>query len=330
MKKTALIAVILSALLSLSIGCGGGSNPTGDVDPGAWAYAETQMVVSKLYLPLTSQDANNFAFDLDHNGMTDNQLGKILVALKSSMGSTDPQSTVDDQMNAGNVILLFGIYAESMQLSKKANLWAFLGQSMVFDPPTGPQAGDTFSVDTATGPTNAYFGGSIKNGGGTFGGENATLTINLPLASSNLELTMQAVNMDFDVSSTCTPTSCEFTNGRLGGAVTETDLNAKVLPEVANLLQGQVANYCTMTGTPAACTCSSDTNPDGASAASTIVGMFDTDGSCEITVDEVQTNNIIQAFLKPDVTLPDGTKALSLSVGFDAVNAAFTHDLPPQ
>ena len=58
--------------------------------------------------------------------------------------------------------------------------------------------------------------------------------------------------------------------------------------------------------------------------------MFDMDGDCHISVAEVANNNIIKAFLKGDVTLADGSKALSLAVGFDAVNAVYTHAAPPQ
>jgi hypothetical protein len=324
MKKTALIAVALSALLVLGFGCGGGGGDDdtgGDVTCGAWAYPETQMVVSALYLPLSSQEAKDYAFDLDHNGTVDNQLGNILAALKSSMGSTSPQVSVDEAMGKGDIIVLFSVFATAMQESAAANLWAFLGEAVPIDPPDGPQAGDTFTVD-ATGPQNAYFGGKIKGGGGTFGGDNATLTLNLPLtAGSNLELTLQAVNMEFDISASCSASACEFTNGKLGGAITEDDLNNKVLPEVTNLLADQLTGKCS--NATGSCVCESG------SGAETIQSMFDTDGSCDVTLAEVQNNNIIKAFLKGDVTLKDGSKALSLAVGFDAINAVYTHGATP-
>jgi hypothetical protein len=243
------------------------------------------------------------------------------------MGDTNPQVSVEEAMGKGDIIVLFSIYAETMQESGKANLWAFLGNAVdpPYDPPNGPQSGDGFTINTAQSPTDAYFGGKIKGGGGVFGGDNAKLRLNLPLTEgSSLELTLQAVNMEFDVSGSCAPGGCEFTNGKLGGAITENDLNTKVLPEVTNLLQDQLVDKCSMTGTPAACVCESG------SGAETIQSMFDTDGSCEVTLEEVQNNNIIKAFLKGDVTLADGSKALSLAVGFDAIDAVYTHDPPPQ
>jgi hypothetical protein len=226
-------------------------------------------------------------------------------------------------MGKGDIIVLFSVYAQTMQESKKANMWAFLGESVTIDPPDGPQPGDPETVDTAQGPADAYFGGKIKGGGGVFGGDNATLTLNIPLTpGSNLELALQAVNMDFDISSGCVPGACEFTNGRLGGAITEDDLNNKVLPEVTNLLQDQLTGKCS--NTTGTCVCESG------SGAETIQSMFDTDGSCDVDLAEVQNNNIIKAFLKGDVTLADGSKALSLAVGFEAVNAVYTHIAPPQ
>ncbi len=324
MKKTAWIVVALSSVLVLGFGCGGGGgggDTGGEVDPGAWAYPETKMVVSALYLPESSATAKEYAFDLDHNGTVDNQLGNILAALKSSMGETSPQDSVDEAMGKGDIIVLFSIFAETMAESAKANLWAFLGEAVTIDPPNGPQPGDTFTVDP-TGPTTAYFGGKIKGGGGTFGGDNATLTLNLPLsAGSSLELTLQAVNMEFDISAACSATSCEFTNGKLGGAITENDLNTKVLPEVTNLLADQMTGKCT--NTSGSCVC------EAGSGAETIQSMFDTNGDCSVTLEEVQNNNIIKAFLKGDVTLKDGSKALSLAVGFDAINADYTHVAPP-
>ena len=327
MMKTACIAVALGALLVVGFGCGGGGggdDTGGGANTEAWTYPETQMVVNALYLPLTSADAKDYAFDLDHNGTVDNQLGNILAALKTSMGSTSPQTSVDDALGKGDIIVLFSIYAQTMQNSTAANLWAFLGSPVPIDPPDGPQAGDTFTVDPVNSPTDAYFGGKIKQGGGVFGGDNATLTINLPLTTgSSLELTLQAVNMEFDISSTCTATACEFTNGKLGGAITEDDLNNKVLPEVTNLLQDQLTGKCS--NTTGTCVCESG------SGAETIQSMFDTDGSCDVTLAEVQSNNIIKAFLKGDVKLKGCTEpcALSLAVGFDAVNAVFTHAAPP-
>ena len=324
MKKTAWIAVALSALLGVSIGCGGdsGGGDTGKVDPGAWAYPETQMVVSALYLPLSSQEAKDYGFDLDHNGTVDNQLGNILAALKSSMGDTSPQVSVDEAMGKGDIIVLFSVFAETMMESKSANMWAFLGEAVTIDPPNGPAAGDTFTVDTAQGPADAYFGGKIKGGGGVFGGDEAELALNLPLTSgSSLDLSLRSVNMDFDISAGCAAGSCEFTNGRLGGAITESDLNGKVLPEVTNLLQDQMVDKCS--NTTGSCVCESG------SGAETIQSMFDTDLDCEVTLAEVQNNNIIKAFLKGDVTLKDGSKALSLAVGFDAINADFTHAATP-
>jgi hypothetical protein len=326
MKKTGLMAVALGLFWAIgSIGCGGSSDNgnSGQVDNVAWTYPETQFVVSELLLPVSSQDAKDLAFDLDHNGTVDNQLGNILAALKSSMGETSPQVSVDEAMGKGDIIVLFSIYAEAMQDSAKANMWAFLGDSVAIDPPSGPQPGDTFTVDTAKGPTAAYFGGKIKSGGGVFGGDNATLTLNLPLTEgSSLELALQAVNLDFDVSTSCTDTDCELQNGRLGGAIAESDLNTKVLPEVANLLQDQLTQKCTLDGTTCSC--------ESGSGAETIQSMFDTDGSCSVDLEEVQNNNIIKAFLKGDVTLKDGSKALSLAVGFSAVNAVYTHAAPPQ
>ncbi|MBI5479737.1 MAG: hypothetical protein HY906_12815 [Deltaproteobacteria bacterium] len=319
MKKTAWIAVALCALLAVSsFSCGGGGGSCPEcIDPGAWNYPENQFVLDYLELPLTSADAKALAFDLDHNGTPDNQLGNILAALGSAMGDTNPQESLEASMAKGEIIVLFAIYAEDMQLSPKSNLWAFLGEQADPELTDGPQPGGTFTVDTTNSPADAYFGGKIKNGGGLYGGDEAELLLSIALTGTQpLNLSLRAVNVEFDVSAD----GLVLENGRLGGAITETDLNGQVLPTVANLLQDQMAGKCsTTTGT---CVCESG------SGAETIQSMFDTDGSCDVTLAEVQNNNIIKAFLKGDVDLKDGSKALSLAVGFSAVNAVFTHTPP--
>ena len=329
MRNFLAAALVPCAVFALSCGSsssnGGGNNFT--VDPGAWQYTESQFVVDEITIPLTSTEAKEYAFDLDGNGTKDNQLGNILAALKDQMGETNPQTAISDAMALGNIVLLLSVYAESVQESPKANLWAFVG--LPPDPPltNGPQPGMTFEVDEER-PMTAYLGGRIKGGGGLFGSSTANLTLNLPLAEgSDLSLSLLSAHVEFDVSAD----GLALEEGHLGGAISETELNTKVLPEVQTLLDAQLIETCAarqdggtaLDGGTGTCGCVANTG--GATAQS----MFDTNLDCTISLDEVTENQLLKAFLKGDVTLPDGTKALSLAVKFHAVNAVFSHVAPP-
>ena len=69
-----------------------------------------------------------------------------------------------------------------------------------------------------------------------------------------------------------------------------------------------------------------------------LIGTFDSDGSCDITVDELKDNALLSGLLSPDLDLfdaegfyvpnDDGVKdSLSLGVGFNATLGTFA--LPP-
>jgi hypothetical protein len=320
MKKTGWLAVALGALLGLGLlGCGGDGTSntcTGCIDKGAWSYPEHQYVTSKLVLPLDQATLTENAFDLDKNGTVDNQLGNILIALKDQMGEVSPQGTVDGAIADGTIVLLLSVYAKDIQASDQSIIWAFLGESA-----TGaPVPGKSYTVNTDA-PSNAYFGGKIKAGLGTYGGDDATLTLSIALTETPLELSLREAHVEFDVSAD----GKTLENGRLGGAIPEADINTQLLPEMQKLMQDQVTFRCGAETTPGACACT-PSNSGGA----TIQQMFDTNDDCTITIDEIKNNDTLKLLLKGDITLKDGTKAMSLGLGFEAIDAAYTHIAPPQ
>ena len=119
---------LIVAVLFLACGCGGRSVAGGDAGAeggtppdGAVTHPEAgpvdgasdvpvsgiehQFVIDEIYVPESSQQAKDYAFDLDHNGTLDNQYGNILAALRSSMGSTSPQAVMDAAMRQGQANL---------------------------------------------------------------------------------------------------------------------------------------------------------------------------------------------------------------------------------
>ena len=107
----------------------------------------------------------------------------------------------------------------------------------------------------------------------------------------------------------------------IGGALTEDDLNTKVIPAIQAQLVPTIAGDCTDLASPPACGCASG------STGKTILDLFDgglpdTQKDCMVSVDEIKGNSLIQSLLAPDVEI-DGTPALSLGIKVEAKKATF-------
>ena len=59
------------------------------------------------------------------------------------------------------------------------------------------------------------------------------------------------------------------------------------------------------------------------STGKTLLGLFDTNMDCTVTVEEISTNSLIVSLLAPDVTI-DGKMALSLGIKASATKGTFT------
>ena len=104
--------------------------------------------------------------------------------------------------------------------------------------------------------------------------------------------------------------------GKLGGAITEDEVNSKLIPSVVRMMNAAIARD---PGCPAACTA-------GTSAA-LIIEVFDKNTDGTITEQELRDSSIIQTLLAPDLDLvgDDGIReSVSLGLGFDCVRAMFT------
>src|SRR5262249_25093196 len=100
------------------------------------------------------------------------------------------------------------------------------------------------------------------------------------------------------------------------GALPKDDIETKGSPAAPNQLL-PTSKRDSPTPTVAGCGCT-----DG-STGKTIIGLFDTDHDCTVTVDEIKNNSLIMSLLAPDVSI-DGKMALSLGIKAVAVKATFT------
>ncbi|MFI5289284.1 MAG: hypothetical protein ACHQ17_06535 [Polyangia bacterium] len=324
--------LILAAAVALPVaGCGGDSGMSTFTCTATGT--DLKFVANSLTVPATK---NDFAVDLDGDGVPDNALGRIIAALNSQNLMT--QDGVNKAVADGSVVLLMDETADSTSMSSCAEVKVAIGNTPAAPPKY--DGSDTFTVKSQSGDLK----GQITNS--AFTSLPAPVTATTPYTMSlQLPLVSGSAPVDLEI----TGARLSFTNagggimkGQINGAIKNSDVQGKIIPSVAGILQMKVAADPT-----------SSTNMQ-------ILGLFDTggtadpacngacknpDGTCAVANDkkidicEVSTNTIIKGVLAPDVQLFDASgnykptkkgaagytmaDSLSLGLSFTAVKASF-------
>ena len=336
MRRTTFLTGIISAALLMA--CGGDDGGGGNA-PEAEELDESgthnTYVLDSLTLPTNPTEANELGLniDFDDNDIPDNQLGKILATLASAAGGDfDLQTSMAESLNAGEMILLASMQATSLTTATGAGMWVYLGDMPSTAPCSTPDdtvCGKHFDGQTsfsiaADSPDDALITGSIA--AGKFSGGPGSMRLDLPLVGSTpLVLNLLGAQAKVNVSAD------GLMSGRLGGAVTEEDLQEDVLPALHSILVEVAAEDCT--GTAPNC-CVVD------STGELLYDLFDEDSSCDISLMELSNNSLISTLLAPDLDLLDAKgnfnpgsdgvlDSLSLGIGFTGVGGTFTPPAPP-
>jgi hypothetical protein len=310
--------LLAAALLPMTLAACGGDDGDSQPIPEGEHY---HYVTNKAFVPTTNTQAREYGLDLNKDGTVDNQLGMVLSTL-GSMGF-DIQATIDKAVAEGSIILLVDFQTKDFSNTTAAGIQVFLG-----DGPTPPacMTGETYNEMTKTGcghhlapgssfssatGTNAALGGKIING--TFNGGPGNLSIQIALGGT------EAINLDLiGARAKGSGISADKIDGViLGGAVTKEDIDTKVIPAIQKQLGPIITRDCPTATMANNCTCMDP------STGKTILGLFDTDKDCAVSVMEIQNNTLIMSLLSPDVTI-DGKMALSLGIKATAVKATFT------
>ncbi len=355
---------VLAATVSLgTIACGGGGDdddpPIQDnVDP---AGTSTKYVMSTLKMPTTPNEAQAYGLVLDGNDQNrpNNALGQILSTLANS-ADMDLQEAVDTQVMEGDIIILMNMMATSLTTATGVGNWTFLGSNptpapclSVDDEICGQHldGNGTFDID-AQSPQDGLIVGQLVAGKYKGGPGKVTIEISL-VEGDDSAIRIDLIGARMEVESV---TDTAMTNGILGGAVTEKDLDEQIMPTLHDMLVDTVDGDCT--GVPVGCP-GADCAPCGCEEGATgrmLLDLFDEygatpddDADCVITLEELLNNSLISSLLAPDVDLldcpsatsdpsectfnprQDGVKdSLSLGIGFDMVNGTFTWSPPVQ
>lgn len=310
---------LLAAALPMTlVACGddgGESQPT----PEGTHY---QYVASQAFVPTNNNQAREYGLDLNGDKTADNQLGMVLGTL-STMGF-DVQATIDDAVLEGSIILLVDFQTKDFTNTTAAGLKVLLGDTPMPQPCTDPQNptpatcgkhldGTGMFTIAAGSPDNAAVSGKIVNGTFNGGGDSSKISLQIALGGTD------AIQLDLigarAKASGITETGMESVV--LAGALTENDLNTKVIPAIHAQIAPLIMEDCNALTSPPMCGCTSG------STGATILNLFDAGTKdCMVTVDEIKNNSLIQSLLAPDVEI-NGTPALSLGIKVIGKKATF-------
>jgi hypothetical protein len=318
------LSFVSATLLPLSLlACGGGGGSGEPVPSGP----HNHYVANKAFVPTTNMQAQDFGLDLGSSktnkpdGTKDNQLGMVLSTL-STMGF-DIQTTIDTAVAKGSIILLADVQTPDFMNTTGAGLQIFLGANPQPMPCT--DMNDTvcghhldghgmFSIATNS-PQNAALAGKIA--GGTFDGGPGDVTLQIALGGT-MAITLNLAEARAELTGI---SATGIMSAILAGEVSQDEINNQVIPAVQTQLGPIIMRDCNMLNMPPGCGCAAG------STGKTILGLFDTNMDCMVSVQEIQMNSLIKSLLAPDVcSMPTCDKADSLSLGIKitAVPATFT------
>jgi hypothetical protein len=306
-------------LVALVAACGGGDGDGSDpgVDSGVPVLPYRYYVIDHITVPTSAPEAAEAGLDLNGDSNVDNKLGNVIATL-STMG-VDANATVARSIDRGETILLARIGTTSFVNAPVATFQTFSGA----DPSTPPCATTTdtacrhhldgmTSFTASAEPRGVPLLGKFDNG--MFSGTAGQLVVRIALlGSAPIDLVLLGSRANLTMTS-----DTSIGKAKLAGAVSQEDIDNKVIPAVHENLMASVTRDCTALTSPPACGCKTDS--DGKTA----IGMFDkAPTDCTISLEEVRDNSLVQALLSPDVTV-EGKRALSLGVTATAVMANFS------
>jgi hypothetical protein len=278
-----------------------------EIDPAAAHY---QYVVDSIDMPDSATDSQRLGLDLDGDpqGRPDNAIGQVL-SHAFNLAGEDLDEQVRLRIEAGEIIHLFDVQATSLAEAHLVGLTAFLGADSDGDPSDNFTGDEVFEVESA----GDLMGGAIADGVLHAQRGTARLAITLPALEEAFVLDLVSAQVEAEITET-------GMSGRLGGGVSEEDVDRVLLPMGQLGLERLIERDCDAGG------CATD------SAGEIALELFDEDLDGRISLDELRENSLIGSLLALDVDLfdqhgnpvprCDGEKdCLSLGVGFTAVRA---------
>ncbi|MEZ4402965.1 MAG: hypothetical protein R3B06_23285 [Kofleriaceae bacterium] len=305
---------------ALVFGCGSGGSwsdrdASASVDAAidAPALPQFQFVTSEMRLPTTHAEASEFAVDVDGDATNDNQMALFMVSFRSLTNDaiTSMSSTL---VSRGELVLLVDLRTEGLVgVTGPATVWIGPGTNPRPAPCSIPSCGAHL---TGTGvfdvtPTTPPLQGTIDDGRVVVGPGRFVLPY--PIGDRVVFLPIRRGRLDL---AEVTPAGY-LAPSRGGGAITHRDVEAILHPAFQEASMAKVVAVCGVNRTPPMCGC-----PPG-SAGGQLIGLFDVNNDCTITIPEVTTT--VNGLMTDDIDIDgDGVlDAVSVGFGLSAVRATF-------
>jgi hypothetical protein len=280
-------------------------------------------VVNHITIPSSTDESRAYGLDLDGDGTPDNNLGQLLATF-SSMGFGTQQANDIAVLN-GSMIELVDLQTSdpTFTADPDTGLTILTGRAPVPSPcNTGEVVTCTAAGCTGCGrhliPSGGSFGvandppalvGTIE--AGVFKGGPDTAHIALALFTTPIELDL--IGARVAASSASAPAIGSLI---IGGALPNSAVMTQLIPGIQTGVAVIVARDCTDPTAPPACGCT-----DGSEGRS-LLGLYDTNQDCQVSISEVTNNSLLTSLLSPDVTI-DGVMGLSLGIKVTAERATF-------
>jgi hypothetical protein len=306
---------------------GGGFDSGGGGDSGMVAHGDHhRYVFNRILVPMQRSD---FAIDLNGDGKPDDQFGNVVGALAAQ--NIDAQSAQDAAVSSGTTVDLADVQtidpSLKSDLSVATTLYAGVPQAPDFS------GNGSFAIDQGQPPAPLF--GALVNG--HFSSE-SPVTTRTPVSfvikvsvsgGPPTPLPLNGVHVSFDTGTDAMSGAPGLVSGQLNGSIKQSDVNTKMIPQIAANLTQQV-----------------ESDPNSSSSMQ-IEQIFDVGGCTDdngvpaqasdrvITPCEVANNSIIKNVLAPDVQIYDANgnyapnpantvkDSLSVGLGFTAVRATF-------
>ncbi len=276
-------------------------------------------VLDTLLVPTNNNEARLYGLDLDNDGAVDNQFGMVLGTL-AAMGFPAQMSTTQN-IDRGKSITLVDVFANDLTTELGATFATFVGTNPM--PAACASASDTtcrrhlagsatFTIATAA-ATNPPLMGAIA--AGTYTSAPAgLLAAPFPVFPSAAPVTLNLVGARV----VATPIAAtKLVSVKIGGAITNAEMDAKVYPAISAGMEMNIAADCTALTSPPDCGCTSG------STGKTWLELVDAaPKDCHVTAEEVKTNSLFMSLFAPDVMI-NGQMALSIGYKASAVEAGF-------
>src|SRR5688572_17695832 len=223
-----------------------------------------QFVTNELLLPTTQEQTQAFGLNIDNDlqKSPDNKFGELLSLLTSVAPDLELQATLNQAVNAGQLVTLHMVKADDFLNDPNASWFIYLGQSVESAPAFN--GSDVFTLDPAT-PANSPIIGSLVDG--NFAGGPGTAHIKMSLLGQLVEVDLIGVRIEAAVS----VNGC--VDGKLGGGITVEEFRNRLLPAMADGINQIIA---------------ANNN-----AATPLLQAFDADKDKIITVQELEGNIIL-------------------------------------